>query len=66
MNLRQLAQEIAKREGGKSQVKIGDIREVIKILADIIYEDATNNEYQKSLAFKLFVSAEKRAKRGKK
>lgn len=35
MNLRDLYKEIAKREGKKSQVKIGDIREIVAILADI-------------------------------
>jgi hypothetical protein len=39
MNIRELASAIAKRESGKSNVKIGDIREIIAILADYIVED---------------------------
>jgi hypothetical protein len=39
--LSKLASEIAKREGKKSQARIGDIREIIGILSDIFYEDET-------------------------
>lgn len=35
MTLNQLASEIAKRERKKSQVKIGDIREILKIMVDM-------------------------------
>lgn len=37
--LNKLASEIAKREGKKSQARIGDVREIIAILADIFHED---------------------------
>ncbi len=39
MNIRELASAIAKREGGKSNVKIGDIREIIAVLSDYIVDD---------------------------
>lgn len=39
MILRKLASLIAKREGKKSQARVGDIREIIGILADIFHED---------------------------
>jgi hypothetical protein len=39
MTLRKLASEIAKREGKKSQARIGDIREILGILSDIYVED---------------------------
>lgn len=38
MNTRELASKIAKIEGHKSQSRIGDIREVISILADLSYQ----------------------------
>lgn len=36
--MNKLASEIAKREGGKSQVAIGDIREILSIISDIEVE----------------------------
>lgn len=38
MSPRELASKIAKIEGHKSQSRIGDIREVISILADLSYQ----------------------------
>lgn len=35
-NLKQIASEIAKREGKKSQARIGDIREILGILSDLV------------------------------
>lgn len=35
----QLASAVAKKEGHKSQSRIGDIREIISILADMSYKD---------------------------
>lgn len=35
MNIRQLASEVAKIEGKKSQARIGDIREILSIIADL-------------------------------
>lgn len=34
MTLNKIASELAKREGKKSQVRIGDIREILKILIE--------------------------------
>ena len=42
MTIKKLASEIAKREGKKSQTQIGDIREILSILSDMI-----NDEYEK-------------------
>jgi 2-phosphoglycerate kinase len=39
-----LAAEIAHREGKKSQVKIGDIREILRILIDIEAQAAYHTE----------------------
>lgn len=35
----QLASNVAKKEGHKSQSRIGDIREIISIIADMSYKD---------------------------
>ena len=46
MNLRQLASKIAKLEGKKSVVKIGDVREIIGILGDILHAELTIGDYE--------------------
>lgn len=38
MQISQLASLIAKKEGHKSQARIGDIREILSILADLSYD----------------------------
>lgn len=38
MQIRELASVIAKKEGHKSQARIGDIREILSILADLSYD----------------------------
>lgn len=37
--LNKLASEICKREGKKSQAKVGDVREILKILTQMILKD---------------------------
>ncbi len=39
MTLKELTRLIALAEGKKSQVKIGDIREILRIIADLMVED---------------------------
>lgn len=39
MTLNQLVSAIAAREGKKSQVKVGDIREILRVIADLMVED---------------------------
>lgn len=46
MTINQLASLIAKREGKKSQARIGDIREILGIISDLIYADYL--EYKES------------------
>ena len=64
MTINKLASEIAKREGKKSQARIGDIREIIGVLSDILYEqyvcDMDENADQIAV---LLLSGEKRAKK---
>lgn len=40
MTLKQLASQIAKLEGKKSQARIGDIRELLAILSDLMTKDS--------------------------
>ena len=37
-NMRELCSEIARREGGKSEVSIGNIREIFRCFADLMAE----------------------------
>lgn len=39
MTLQKLASAIAKREGKKSQARIGDIREILSILSELVHKD---------------------------
>lgn len=38
LSVQQIASTIAKREGHRSQARIGDIREILSIIADLSYE----------------------------
>lgn len=40
MTMQKLASAIAKREGGKSQARIGDIRQILKIIVELDVEAA--------------------------
>lgn len=40
MKIGELASAIAKKEGHRSQASIGDIREILSILADMSYDSA--------------------------
>ena len=42
--MKKLCSEIAKREGKKSQVKVGDIREILKIIVEIFSSELVNEE----------------------
>jgi hypothetical protein len=61
MNMNQIAKEIAKREGRKSNANIGDIREILGILCDIFHEDRLG-----LLAVRMMENGNRRAKRKKK
>lgn len=66
MTLSKLASEIAKREGKKSQARIGDIREILGVLSDIMLEDP-NTLYvvttEEGVVDALFKTGQRRAKR---
>lgn len=38
-NIQELASEVAKREGKECEVIIGNVREVLAIISDMIHED---------------------------
>lgn len=59
MTLNKLASEIAKREGKKSQARIGDIREILGIITDIFVE-SKKTEFAK-LVNEIFATGLKRA-----
>lgn len=59
MKLSEFASTIAQREGKKSQVSIGNIREIVGIVADLMYESPNLQD----LLLKL---GQRRAKRRKK
>ncbi len=59
MTLKSLASEIAKREGKKSQAHIGDVREILGILSDIVFKDGP---YLDKL---LYMNGMRRAKKNK-
>lgn len=68
MKLTKLAAEIAKREGKKSEVAIGNIREVIKVLTDIMAEEMAETESfdHSDTEFNLYEMSLKKAKKLKK
>lgn len=39
MNIKQLTKAIVEAEAGKSNVKIGDVREILRIIADLAVDD---------------------------
>lgn len=67
MTLIKLYQEIAKREGKLKEVSIGNIREIVGILSDLVYEDEKEcRDSRTRLYTKLLYNGSKRAKRKKK
>lgn len=60
MKLKELASLIAKREGKKSQARIGDIREILSILSDIRFDEG------EEIDILLFKNGKKRSKNKKK
>jgi hypothetical protein len=62
MTLKKLASLIAKREGKLKQVSIGNVREIIGIMSDLVYE--YENDYP-PLGHILYVNGFRRAKRAK-
>lgn len=66
MTIRKLVSEIAKREGQKSNVTVGDIREILGILSDIVFEVSREFDTNGELESMLWENGQRRAKRKKK
>lgn len=62
MKIAQLASQIARIEGHRSQARIGDIREILAIFADLSYESAEPVQ----AIIKLGIERAKRKKRSSK
>ena len=63
MTISKLASEIAKREGKKSQARIGDIREILGVLTDIFHEQ---QPMEFGLTLAVLVQAGARRNKGRK
>lgn len=69
MTINQLASKIAKLEGRKSQARIGDLREILGILSDLVWEQYLTWDPKSSgqeIFEIIFKNGEKRAKKRKK
>lgn len=67
MTLNKLASMIAKREGKKSQARIGDIREILKLIVEIQAELLDSDEpFESWPSMAISEQALKRTKRKKK
>ena len=42
MNVKEIVKEITEREGKTQEVSIGNVREIVGIIADILYADDDN------------------------
>ena len=56
MNIKQIVSRIAKAEGRKHQASVGDVREIISLLCDLIGDDP-------AVTFALLDNAQRRKKR---
>lgn len=67
MKIKQLVSHIAKFEGKKHEASVGDIKEIVGIISDLIYIESITEERLSELVFALYSSGERRAKKkGKK
>ena len=63
MTINKLAAVVAKLEGKKSQARIGDIREILGILSDLVYVDSLVLGEPMRLAVTLYENGKRRAKK---
>ncbi|MFO0452655.1 MAG: hypothetical protein ACK52I_29040 [Pseudomonadota bacterium] len=61
--MRKLIKEICKREGKKSQVAIGDVREVLAVMMDIWAEELNSEEDRLSYSKEIQDALNKRLKK---
>ena len=65
MNIKQLASEIAKREGKKSQARIGEIREILSLISDLLYEELSSPDSPSGFTECLYLNGKRRARKTK-
>jgi len=53
MNLQELYTEIAKREGNKNELNIADIKEVVGVIADLVFETTARQYSVHDILFNL-------------
>jgi hypothetical protein len=63
MKISEIVSLIAKAEGKKSQVKVGNIREIVGILSDLLVKSLGEGDY--TVLQNLLKNGEKRAKKKK-
>lgn len=61
MNLNQLAKEVTKLEGGKINLSVAQVKEVLRCFGDVAYQAGDDLAFLE-LCSKLYVRAQKRAK----
>lgn len=58
MTMRTLASQLALSEGRKHQASVGDVREILALLSDIVYADVMN--FQRSSCYRVLIRNGKR------
>ena len=66
MTIRTLASKVAALEGKKTQARIGEIREILGIISDLIYADYLEHKESSPVLDALASNGMKRAKKAKK
>jgi ferredoxin-thioredoxin reductase catalytic subunit len=61
MTIKELIKHIAAKEAGKSNVKVGDIREIVGIISDLMYQNHEENQYE--ICTCLYKNGKRRAER---
>lgn len=63
MKISEIVKILAKGEDGKSKVKVGDIREVIGLLSDLLYADQKGLDHPYETYDALVLNGKRRAKK---
>lgn len=63
MTIKELVKYLATHEGRKHQASVGDIREIVGILSDLVWRDWHEYEFESKMLTSLMRNGWKRAKR---
>lgn len=66
MTIKELATLIAKQEGKKHQATVGDVREILGLISDVIYSECKRPDNSANALTLFFMNGKKRAARKKK